>query len=97
MLEKAGYKVTTQTVNSGQAKGVVISQTPRGTGFPGTMVTLSVSSGYVPPPPTAEPIEPSAPATTDRPPAQSVPPTTIPPPAAAGEPPSSPPFVTPTG
>jgi membrane peptidoglycan carboxypeptidase len=99
ILEKAGYKVTTQTVNSGQAKGVVISQTPRGTGFPGTMVTLSVSSGYVPPPPTAEPLEPSAPATTGRPPAQSVPPTTIPPPAAAGEPPPSttPPVVTPTG
>ncbi|MCS7482017.1 transglycosylase domain-containing protein [Umezawaea endophytica] len=78
-LKKAGYEVATHTVNSGQARGIVVSQTPRGTGFPGTLVTLSVSSGYVPPPPTAEPSEPSEVATTAPPPAQTTPTTAQPP------------------
>ncbi|HWO66794.1 MAG TPA: transglycosylase domain-containing protein [Umezawaea sp.] len=96
-VRKAGYEVSTQTVNSGQPKGVVVSQTPRGTGFPGTLVTLSVSSGYVPPPPTAEPREPTEVATTAPPPAQV---TTAPPaPAAAGEsvPAVAPPEIAATG
>ncbi|MBP2340289.1 membrane peptidoglycan carboxypeptidase [Saccharothrix coeruleofusca] len=54
LLEQAGYKVSTQNRNSGQPKGTVVSQTPRGTALRGTIVTLLVSTGYVPPPqPTA--------------------------------------------
>ena len=56
ILEQAGYKVSQQTVNSDQPKGTVVSQTPRGNALRGTIVTLSVSSGYVPPP---QPTEPS--------------------------------------
>ncbi len=107
-LEKAGYKVSVQTVNSGQARGTVVGQSPRGTALTGTTVTLSVSSGYVPPPRPAEPVEPSATATTGRPPAQTDPSTappaafteqpTVPPPGAQAEPPGAPqPPVVPTG
>jgi membrane peptidoglycan carboxypeptidase len=86
-LEKAGYKVSVQTVNSGQAKGTVVAQSPRGTALAGTTVTLSVSSGYVPPPRPADPVEPSTTATTGRPPAQTD--TSTPPPDAQTEPPAA--------
>ncbi len=61
ILEEAGYKVTTSNRNSEQAKGTVVSQTPRGSALRGTIVTLLVSTGYVPPPqpdPTQPPTEP---------------------------------------
>ncbi|WNV83938.1 transglycosylase domain-containing protein [Umezawaea sp. Da 62-37] len=107
-LEKAGYKVTVQTVNSGQAKGTVVGQSPRGTALTGTTVTLSISSGYVPPPQPADQVEPSVIATTARPPAQTeqaAPPPApaatpvVPPPAAQGEVPveAQPPAAEPTG
>jgi membrane peptidoglycan carboxypeptidase len=57
-LEQAGYKVNLQTVNSEQQKGTVVSQTPRGNAFRGTVITLSISSGYVPPPVATEPPSP---------------------------------------
>ena len=88
-LEKAGYEVTTQTVNSSQTRGVVVAQSPRGTALPGTTVTLSISSGYVPPPRPAEPVEPSVIPTTGRPPAETESP--APPPAASGDSPAVPP------
>ncbi|WP_447005220.1 transglycosylase domain-containing protein [Saccharothrix isguenensis] len=55
-LEQAGYKVSVHTRNSPQRKGQVVSQTPRGSALRGTVVTLLVSSGYVPPP---QPVEPT--------------------------------------
>ncbi|MBB5807099.1 membrane peptidoglycan carboxypeptidase [Saccharothrix ecbatanensis] len=68
-LEQAGYKVSVQTRNSPQPKGQVVSQTPRGSALRGTVVTLLVSSGYVPPP---QPVEPTT--TTDpKPPGQTDP------------------------
>ncbi|MEU7525342.1 penicillin-binding protein [Saccharothrix sp. NPDC042600] len=50
ILEEAGYKVTVSNRNSGQPKGTVVGQTPRGSALRGTVVTLLVSTGYVPPP-----------------------------------------------
>jgi membrane peptidoglycan carboxypeptidase len=55
ILEQAGYKVSQQTINSDQPKGTVVSQSPRGNALRGTVVTLSVSSGYLPPPVPTEP------------------------------------------
>ncbi|HEX8868840.1 MAG TPA: transglycosylase domain-containing protein [Lentzea sp.] len=55
ILEQAGYKASQQTVNSDQPKGTVVSQTPRGNALRGTIITLLVSSGYVPPPVATEP------------------------------------------
>ncbi|MDT7784356.1 MAG: hypothetical protein QOF58_2775 [Pseudonocardiales bacterium] len=55
ILEQAGYKASQQTVNSEQPKGTVVSQTPRGNALRGTIITLLVSSGYVPPPVATEP------------------------------------------
>ncbi|GAA1265141.1 transglycosylase domain-containing protein [Saccharothrix xinjiangensis] len=60
-LEEAGYKVSVQNRNSEQPKGRVVGQTPRGSALKGTVVTLLVSTGYVPPPQPAEPTNPTAP------------------------------------
>ncbi|MCP2164593.1 penicillin-binding protein [Goodfellowiella coeruleoviolacea] len=49
-LEKAGYQVATRNQNSEKAKGIVVSQSPRGSALPGETITLYVSTGYVPPP-----------------------------------------------
>jgi membrane peptidoglycan carboxypeptidase len=49
-LQKAGYKVQERSVNSERKQGTVTSQTPRGFALPGEVVTVSVSTGYVPPP-----------------------------------------------
>ncbi|MFD5830937.1 transglycosylase domain-containing protein [Lentzea sp. NPDC060358] len=54
-LDQAGYKASQQSVNSEQPKGTVVSQTPRGNALRGTVITLLVSSGYVPPPAPTEP------------------------------------------
>ncbi|MEU4739511.1 transglycosylase domain-containing protein [Actinosynnema sp. NPDC023658] len=63
ILEQAGYKVSAQNRNSEQPKGQVVSQTPRGSALKGTVITLLVSTGYVPPP------QPTEPAPTTEPPA----------------------------
>ncbi len=55
-LEEAGYQVSVQNRNSEQPKGRVVGQTPRGSALRGTVVTLLVSTGYVPPP---QPVEPT--------------------------------------
>ncbi|MFD9703075.1 transglycosylase domain-containing protein [Lentzea sp. NPDC059081] len=55
ILDQAGYKASQQSVNSEQPKGTVVSQTPRGNALRGTVITLSVSTGYVPPPVNTEP------------------------------------------
>ncbi|MDA3624876.1 transglycosylase domain-containing protein [Saccharopolyspora sp. WRP15-2] len=61
-LQKAGYKVQERSVNSARKQGLVVSQTPRGFALPGETVTLSVSTGYVPPPsPEKPPPQPTAP------------------------------------
>lgn len=57
-LQGAGYQVVTQNRNSEQPKGTVVSQSPRGNALPGALITLYVSTGYVPPP------EPEAPSET---------------------------------
>lgn len=75
-LEKAGYKVEQRSVNSERRKGSVTSQTPRGFALPGETVTLSVSTGYVPPPSTAPkppPPPPPAPGEPGRPPGEQQP------------------------
>ncbi len=60
-LQKAGYKVQERSVNSGRRQGTVTSQTPRGFALPGEVVTISVSTGYVPPPSPAKPPPGAAP------------------------------------
>lgn len=52
-LERAGWTVTTRTVDNAAPRGTVIGQEPRGTALPGETVVLSVSSGSVPAPPPA--------------------------------------------
>ncbi|MEU5693539.1 transglycosylase domain-containing protein [Actinosynnema sp. NPDC020468] len=61
ILEEAGYQVTTASRNSEQSKGTVVSQTPRGSALRGTVVTLLVSTGYVPPPQPTETTRPDDP------------------------------------
>ncbi|MCH6166696.1 penicillin-binding protein [Pseudonocardia alaniniphila] len=52
-LERAGWTVSTRTVDNAAARGTVVGQSPRGTALPGETIVLSVSSGTVPPPPAA--------------------------------------------
>ncbi|WP_394614422.1 transglycosylase domain-containing protein [Lentzea sp. JNUCC 0626] len=74
ILEQAGYKTSQQSVNSEQPKGTVVSQTPRGNALRGTVITLSVSSGYVPPPVASEPpAPPSNPGNPNEPPPITLP------------------------
>ncbi|MDR7301748.1 penicillin-binding protein [Haloactinomyces albus] len=49
-LREADYKVRKQAVSSSRSRGAVISQSPRGSVPPGKTVTISVSTGYIPPP-----------------------------------------------
>jgi beta-lactam-binding protein with PASTA domain len=49
-LERAGWTVTTRTVDNAAPRGTVVGQSPRGTALPGEAVVLSVSSGSIPPP-----------------------------------------------
>ncbi|GAB3281879.1 penicillin-binding protein [Parasphingorhabdus pacifica] len=49
-LRQSGYKVKERSVNSERKRDTITSQTPRGTALPGEVVTISVSTGYVPPP-----------------------------------------------
>jgi membrane peptidoglycan carboxypeptidase len=51
MLERAGFPVTTGTVDNAAPAGTVIGQSPRGTALPEETVVLQISSGSVPPPP----------------------------------------------
>ncbi|MFB9569278.1 transglycosylase domain-containing protein [Saccharopolyspora hordei] len=60
-LEKAGYQVQERSVNSQRKRGLVVSQTPRGFALPGETVTISVSTGYVPPPSPERPPPPPPP------------------------------------
>ncbi|WP_433276978.1 penicillin-binding protein [Pseudonocardia xinjiangensis] len=72
VLERAGWTVSTRTVDNAAARGTVIGQSPRGTALPGEVIVLSISSGSVPPPPAA----PSAPPQAGQPPAGDQPPPT---------------------
>jgi beta-lactam-binding protein with PASTA domain len=51
MLERAGFPVTTGTVDNAAPAGTVIGQSPRGTALPEETITLQISTGSVPPPP----------------------------------------------
>jgi membrane peptidoglycan carboxypeptidase len=53
ILERAGWKISTRTVDNRAAKGTVVGQNPRGTALPGETILLQISSGQVPPPPPA--------------------------------------------
>lgn len=55
VLSDAGYKVNAESINSTLSQGTVTSQTPRGSVPPGEEITVSVSTGYIPPPKTIEP------------------------------------------
>jgi membrane peptidoglycan carboxypeptidase len=52
-LERAGWSVSTRTVDNAASRGTVVGQSPRGTALPGETIVLSISSGSVPPPPPA--------------------------------------------
>jgi membrane peptidoglycan carboxypeptidase len=51
ILDRAGWKATTRTVDNRADKGTVVGQDPNGTALPGETILLQVSSGKVPPPP----------------------------------------------
>src|SRR5689334_15763600 len=51
ILDRAGWKTTTSTVDNRADRGTVVGQDPNGTALPGETVLLQVSSGRVPPPP----------------------------------------------
>ena len=55
ILEAAGYQVAAKQRNDSRKKGTVVNQSPRGTKLPGGLVTIYVSTGYVPPPVTSDP------------------------------------------
>jgi membrane peptidoglycan carboxypeptidase len=54
-LKQAGFKVASDEINSSQSEGTVVSQSPRGSALRGDLITIRVSTGYVPPPQTSEP------------------------------------------
>jgi membrane peptidoglycan carboxypeptidase len=60
ILRKAKYQVRERPVNSERPQGTVTSQTPRGFALPGEVVTISISTGYVPAP-TTQPPQPRPP------------------------------------
>jgi len=51
VLERAGFPVTTATVDNAAPAGTVVGQSPHGTALPEETVVLQISSGSVPPPP----------------------------------------------
>jgi membrane peptidoglycan carboxypeptidase len=51
ILDRAGWKASTHTVDNRADKGTVVGQDPNGTALPGETILLQVSSGEVPPPP----------------------------------------------
>jgi membrane peptidoglycan carboxypeptidase len=59
-LQNAGYKVTVTRTNRADPKGTVVNQTPRGSALPGELITIYVSTGYVPPVQTQDPTPPSS-------------------------------------
>ncbi|PEG37383.1 penicillin-binding protein, partial [Mycolicibacterium agri] len=68
-LKDAGFQVADQTnwVNSGARSGTVVSTSPSGQTFPGSIVTINVSNGIPPappPPPRPEPPRPPEGGTT---------------------------------
>jgi hypothetical protein len=52
-LQKAGWSVSVRQVDNAANRGTVVGQSPSGTALPGETITLSISSGQVPPPPAA--------------------------------------------
>ena len=48
ILERAGWKVSTNTVDNRADKGTVVGQNPSGTALPGETILLQVSSGTCP-------------------------------------------------
>ncbi|TWF94319.1 membrane peptidoglycan carboxypeptidase [Saccharopolyspora dendranthemae] len=93
-LEQAGYKVVERSVNSQRKKGSVTSQTPRGFALPGETVTVSVSTGYVPPPSPERPPPQAPPPVAGQPPGQQPEqpgPPEVPPGQQPDGPPGSPP------
>ncbi|GAB3459961.1 penicillin-binding protein [Actinophytocola sediminis] len=61
-LRQSGYEVVSEEINSSQAEGTVVSQSPRGNAIRGETITIRVSTGYVPPPQTSD--APSTPPNT---------------------------------
>ncbi|HEY7593674.1 MAG TPA: penicillin-binding protein [Actinophytocola sp.] len=53
-LQQAGYRVAVEEINSSSAKGTVVSQSPRGSALAGELITIGISTGYLPPPQTSE-------------------------------------------
>jgi membrane peptidoglycan carboxypeptidase len=76
-LERAGWTVSTRTVDNAASRGTVVGQNPSGTALPGETIVLSISSGTVPPPPaapTGEAAPPPADGAQPPPPADQAPP-----------------------
>ncbi|MGQ0841275.1 transglycosylase domain-containing protein [Actinokineospora sp.] len=61
VLQNAGYQVVAKERNDARKKGTVVGQSPRGAALAGELITIQVSTGYVPPPRTSD-VPPSGPA-----------------------------------
>ncbi|NMI02311.1 penicillin-binding protein [Pseudonocardia sp. K10HN5] len=72
VLQRAGWQVSTRTVDNLAPRGTVVGQSPRGTALPGETIVLQVSSGTVPAPPPAPSGQP-VPPPGDQPPADQPP------------------------
>jgi membrane peptidoglycan carboxypeptidase len=59
MLQQAGYQVKPVQTNRADPKGMVVNQSPRGAALKGEIITIYVSTGYVPPVQTEEPVPPT--------------------------------------
>jgi membrane peptidoglycan carboxypeptidase len=51
ILQRAGWKVSTRTVDNRADQDTVVGQNPNGTALPGETILLEISTGNVPPPP----------------------------------------------
>jgi beta-lactam-binding protein with PASTA domain len=61
ILDRAGWKTSTNTVDNRADRGTVVGQDPNGTALPGETILLQVSSGKVAPPPPAPPSSDNSP------------------------------------
>jgi membrane peptidoglycan carboxypeptidase len=59
ILQQAGFPVAVKQSNRSAPKGTVVNQSPRGGALKGETITIYVSTGYVPPAQTEQPVPPS--------------------------------------
>jgi len=51
ILERAGWKVSTRSIDNRAPEGTIVGQNPNSTALPGETILLQISTGHVPPAP----------------------------------------------